>query len=225
MKPAILNAIILAISCLCSFSIAQTNHADATQSTSSASQSGEAGQSAPDGNAPPASGAKAAANDKAYTIGPEDVLRIQVWGEPRLSGDFVVRGDGRISMNLINEVEASGKTPEELGLIIADRLKSGDFMKAPSVNVAVAQVNSKKYYINGEVNKPGAYSMAVPTRVLEALTNAGGFRDFANQKKIRILRMTKEGMKEFRFDYKAVTHGKNLEQNIYLEPGDQIIVP
>jgi polysaccharide export outer membrane protein len=172
---------------------------------------------------PPASAT--GASDKIYVIGAEDVLRIQVWGELRLSGDFIVRPDGHISMNLINEIQAAGRTCQDLGNDIADRLKSGEFMRNPSVNVQVVEVRSKKYYINGEVNKPGQYFLVTPTTVLEALNNAGGFRDFANKKKIKILRTTAEGMKEFRFDYNSVTHGKKIEENILLTPGDQIIVP
>ncbi len=165
------------------------------------------------------------ATDKIYVIGAEDVLRIQVWGEVRLSGDFIVRPDGRISLNLINEIQAAGRTCRELGDDIAEHLKAGEFMRNPSVNVQVVQVRSKKYYINGEVNKPGQYYLVTPTTVLEALNNAGGFRDFANKKKIRILRTTGEGMKEFHFDYNSVIKGKKIEENISLIPGDQIIVP
>ncbi len=176
----------------------------------------------PAGNA---GGAAPAVLDKVYVIGAEDILRIQVWGELRLSGDFIVRPDGRISMNLINEIQASGKTCQGLGNDIADRLKAGEFMRNPSVNVQVVEVRSKKYYINGEVNKPGQYFLVTPTTVLEALNNAGGFRDFANKKKIRILRTSADGIKEFRFDYNSVTNGKKIDQNILLQPGDQIIVP
>jgi polysaccharide export outer membrane protein len=163
--------------------------------------------------------------DKTYVIGAEDILGIQVWGDPRLSGNFTVRPDGRISMNLINEVQASGRTCQELGDDIASKLKSGQFMRNPSVNVQILEVRSKKYYINGEVNKPGQYYLVTPTTVLEALNNAGGFRDFANTKKIRVLRTSEGKMLEFRFDYNSVIKGKKLDQNILLKPGDQIIVP
>jgi polysaccharide biosynthesis/export protein len=167
----------------------------------------------------------APSTDTMYVLGAEDILRIQVWGEVRLSGDFIVRPDGHISMNLINEVQAAGKTCQQLGNAIAERLKAGEFMRNPSVNVQVVEVRSKKYYINGEVNKPGQYYLVTPTTVLEALNNAGGFRDFANKKKIRILRTSANGMKEFRFDYNSVIKGKRIEENIQLQPGDQIIVP
>ena len=174
---------------------------------------------------PPAGPKNAPVADKVYVIGAEDILRIQVWGEARLSGDFIVRPDGRISMNLINEIQASGKTCQELGDAISDRLKAGEFMRNPSVNVQVVDVRSKKYYINGEVNKPGQYFLVTPTTVLEALNNAGGFRDFANRKKIRILRTSGNSVQEFHFDYNSVTKGKKIEENILLQSGDQIIVP
>ena len=164
-------------------------------------------------------------DEKAYVIGAEDVIRIEVWGDARLSGDFLVRPDGKISMNLIGDVTAAGKTPEALSADIGDRLKAGEFMRAPSVIVGIKDVRSKKYYLQGEVNKPGAVPLVVPTTVLEALVQAGGFRDFARKNKIRILRMKDGEQKEFKFDYNAVTKGKHLEQNIRLEPGDMIIVP
>jgi polysaccharide export outer membrane protein len=164
-------------------------------------------------------------DDKAYIIGAEDVIRIEVWGDARLSGDFLVRPDGKISMNLIGDVTASGRTPEALSNDISDRLKAGEFMRSPSVIVGIKEVRSKKYYLQGEVNKPGAVPLVVPTTVLEALVQAGGFRDFARKNKIRILRMKDGEQKEFKFDYNAVTKGKHLEQNIKLEPGDMIIIP
>jgi polysaccharide export outer membrane protein len=155
---------------------------------------------------------------KTYVIGAEDVIFIKVWRDADVSGQFLVRPDGRISVPLIGDVTATGHTPEELEKDIADRLAK--FIKDPQVNVGILSVGSKKYFILGEVNKPGAFPLVVPTNVLEALVNAGGFRDFANQTKILILRSDKH----FTFNYKQVTHGKKPEQNILLEPGDKIIV-
>ena len=156
---------------------------------------------------------------KAYVIGPEDVLRIQVWREQELSGLFSVRPDGKISMPLVGEIQAAGITPVKLGDSIAEGL--GKVMTHPEVTVGVEKVNSKKYYIQGEINKPGAYPLVIPTTVLEALVNAGGFRDFANSKKIVVLR----GSERLKFNYHEVTKGKKMDQNILLQPGDQIIVP
>jgi polysaccharide export outer membrane protein len=158
---------------------------------------------------------------KSYTIGAEDVLQIIVWGNREISGSYTVRPDGMISVPLIKEIQASGKTPGQLEEGIAQALKDRKMVIDPNVTVSVAQVHSRKYYIQGEVNKPGAYDLAVPTTILEGLVNAGGFRDFAKRSKIRILR----GSKELKFNYDQVIHAKHLEQNIMLEPGDQIIVP
>jgi polysaccharide biosynthesis/export protein len=156
---------------------------------------------------------------KAYVIGPEDVISVNVWREPANSGQFVVRPDGRIAIPLVGEVQAAGLTPERLSAAIAEGLQK--VMTHPEVTVGVERVNSKKYFIQGEINRPGAYSLAVPTNVLEALVNAGGFRDFANTRKIVILR----GTERLKFNYHEVSKGKNMEQNILLMPGDQVIVP
>ena len=157
-------------------------------------------------------------DSKTYAIGAEDVIFVKVWRDNDVSGQFLVRPDGRISVPLIGDVTASGRTPEQLEKDISERLSK--FIKDPQVNVGILSVGSKKYFILGEVNKPGSFPLVVPTNVLEALVNAGGFRDFANQTKILILR----GDKVFTFNYKQVTGGKKPEQNILLEPGDKIIV-
>ena len=158
---------------------------------------------------------------KSYTIGAEDVLTIVVWGNREISGNYTVRPDGMISVPLIKEIQASGKTPGQLEDAIAQALKDRKMVIDPNVTVSVGAVHSRKYYIQGEVNRPGAYDLAVPTTILEGLVNAGGFRDFAKRSKIRILR----GSKELKFNYDQVIHAKHLEQNVMLEPGDQIIVP
>jgi polysaccharide export outer membrane protein len=156
---------------------------------------------------------------KAYVIGAEDLISIRVWREPENSGTFVVRPDGKVSVPLVGEIQAAGLTPEKLSESIAESLQK--VMVHPEVTVGVEKVNSKKYYIQGEVNRPGSYPLVIDTTILEALVNAGGFRDFANTKKIVILR----GTERIRFNYNQVTHGKKMDQNILLKPGDQIIVP
>jgi polysaccharide export outer membrane protein len=163
----------------------------------------------------------AVANDETYVIGPEAVLQVIVWADPRLSGTFLVRSDGRISMNLIGEVVANGKTPAKLGAEIEETLKEKEILRRPQVNVQVTQINSKQYSINGEVNKPGSFPLVVPTTVMKALVNAGGFRDFANKKKIEVIR----GEQRLKFNWNEVIKGKKLEQNVFLQPGDIIIVP
>jgi polysaccharide export outer membrane protein len=171
---------------------------------------------APDPNTQP----PGAPNEHTYLIGPEDVLHILVWGNAMLTAPAMVRSDGKITVGLIGEVAAAGETPEKLSKEIADRLKAGGYLLNPKVTVSVQQINSKNFFIQGEVNKPGRYSLIVPMTVLEALVNAGGFRDFANKKDIRIIR----GDKQFKFNYNQVIKGKNRDQNIYLMPGDLIVV-
>ena len=159
-------------------------------------------------------------DDKTYQIGAQDELSILVVGEKDYSGQYLVRPDGRISMPFIGEVVAAGRTPEQLGQDVAERVTV--WVKKPQVSVMLLAVKSKKYYINGEVLKPGEYSLIVPTTVMEGLSQTGGFKEFANQKDIRILR--NGGRTVLHFNYKEILNGKKLEQNVLLEPGDIIVV-
>jgi len=160
-----------------------------------------------------------AVDPKTYVIGAQDVLSIKVWREQDFTGLYTVRPDGKITLPLIGDVQASGLTPERLG----DQLKQGlsNFINSPDVSVSLQAVGSKKFYITGEVNRPGEYVLAIPTKVFDALSNSGGFRDFANKKKIIIIR----GTDRLRFNYQDILKGKNLEQNIFLENGDTVVVP
>jgi polysaccharide export outer membrane protein len=161
----------------------------------------------------------AAVDPKSYVIGPEDIVQIRVWRENELSGLYAVRPDGKISMPLAGEIEAAGATPE----ILKERILTAllQFMNKPEVMVEIRQVNSKRYFITGEVGRPGAYSLVTPVTVLEALSNAGGLREFANGKKIVVMR----GGDRLKFNYREVIKGKNMDQNVTLKPGDHIIVP
>ena len=163
-------------------------------------------------------GVPAAVDPRSYQIGPEDVLAVRVWRQPDFTNNYVVRPDGRISIPLIGDVQAAGLTPDRLAGQIKQALTAQ--IIDPQVTIEILQVNSKKIYVMGEVNRPGPQALVVPTTALEALGNAGGFRDFANETHILILR---EG-KQLKFNYKDVTHGKHLEQNILLQNGDTIIV-
>lgn len=167
----------------------------------------------------PAMPTAAPVDPKSYQIGPEDILLVRVWREPELSQGVQVRPDGKITLPLIGEVQAAGLTPDELRTKIVEALS--EYINKPEVMVSIQSVQSRKYYIQGEVNRPGAFPLVVPTTVLEALSNAGGFREFANKKKITILRKGKL----FKFNYNDVIKGKNMEQNILLENGDYINVP
>lgn len=179
--------------------------------------------SAPEVNDPKApqesvQGTGAPVDPRSYKIGPEDILFIKVWREPELTGPVMVRPDGKISLPLIGELQAADQTPEGLGKIVTEALMK--HMNRAEVFIAVQQVNSKKYYITGEVNRPGQFPLITQTTVLQAISAAGGLREFANKKKIVIVR----GDKRLKFNYKEVIDGKNLSQNVMLESGDHIIV-
>lgn len=163
-------------------------------------------------------GAMAPVDPNSYKIGPEDVIEIKVWREPELSGVFVVRPDGRITLPLAGELEASNKTPNDL----KDEIIKGysKFVQRPEVMVGLRQIGSKKYYLVGEVLRPGVYPLIVPTTLLEALDGSGGFREFANRKKIWVVRKGKRIL----FNYQDVIKGKKMEQNILLENGDHVVV-
>ena len=158
-------------------------------------------------------------NPQSYVIGTEDVLAIHVWKEPELSRRVPVRPDGRISIPLINDVAAAGRTPNQLAAELAGALKQ--HFTEIDVSVIVEQVNSKKFYVMGAVARPGAYPLLAPTTVLEALTAAGGFRNSANTRKVLVLR----GDMRMAFDYQAVIKGKKPEQNFQLSSGDAIVAP
>lgn len=173
----------------------------------------------PSSTAPVKPETTAAVDPKSYVIGAQDVLMIRVWREQDFSGPYTVRPDGKITIPLVGDVQASGLTPERLGEQLKQALSS--YINAPDVSVSLQTVNSKKFFITGEVNRAGEYSLATPTKVFDALSNAGGFRDFANKKKIIIIR----GAERIKFNYQDILKGKSLEQNILLENGDTIVVP
>jgi polysaccharide export outer membrane protein len=154
-----------------------------------------------------------------YKIGPADTLKIQVWSEDKFSGVFTVDQDGRFVYPLVGELTAGGLTTAEVKESVEKALMK--YVVKPRVDVTVQDVQSKKYYLNGQVNHPGEYLLAVPTTILQAISKAGGLQDFANPKKIYILR----GSTKIPFNYKEVSQGKRMEQNILLLPGDTVFVP
>ena len=171
---------------------------------------------------PPATGAD---DDKGaeYRIGSDDALSIFVWRNPDLSTGVPVRPDGRIALPLINEVQAAGLTPEQLHQKLTEESKK--YMEDANITVVVREINSRRVFITGEVNKPGPYPLTSATSVLQLISLAGGLRDYANSKKIVIMR-TENGRKiSLPFNYKDVSAGKKLEQNIELKPGDTVVVP
>jgi len=175
------------------------------------------------GTASPADTAKGATADPNYIIGAQDVLSISVWKEAELTREVPVRPDGKISMPLLNDVQAAGLTPTQLANQITVSLKK--FVTDPQVTIIVTQINSQRVYILGEVNRAGAYPLLPQMTFLQALSSAGGFTQFANLKKIYLLRQENGKQQKYPFNYKDVIAGKSSEQNIVLIAGDTIVVP
>ena len=158
-----------------------------------------------------------------YVIGPEDVLAIVFWREKDLSTDAAVRPDGMVTVPLLNDVHAAGLTPEQL----RERIQAGasKFVEDPTVTVVVKAINSRKVFITGLVAKPGQYPLAGPTSVMQLIAMAGGLHEYANSKKILIMRTEGGEQVAMPFNYQDVLNRRNLKQNIELLPGDTVIVP
>ena len=167
--------------------------------------------------------AQAPAQDSSYRIGPNDILNIFVWKEAELTRDVTVMPDGKITYPLIGEITAQGLTASELKKAIADKLQN--FVTAPEVTVIVKESRSQVVYAIGKLTRPGPIALAPGMTVMQALSAAGGFTEWADTKNILIVR--REGGKEtqLRFNYKEFTSGEKLEQNILLKPGDTVVVP
>jgi polysaccharide export outer membrane protein len=155
---------------------------------------------------------------KAYKLGPEDVIAIRVWRDNELTGQYVVRPDGKITLPLAGEVAVQDKTLVEVQNQVIELYSK--FINRPEISVSLTRVGSKKYYLVGKLLRTGVFPLVVPTTVLEAINGSGGFQEFANQKKVTILR----GNKRIYFNYNDVIRGKNTEQNIMVENGDHIVV-
>jgi len=191
----------------------QANPLQTTAAPQAAAPVAEAGDQLPPARKP-AAGAKAP-----YVIGPLDVISVKVWNNTNLTSTLDVGPDGMISLPLIGQVKADGLTKEQLKEALAKSL--GEYLNSPEVDVQVLKVNSKRYFVYGEVSKPGEFPLVQETTIMDALATVGGFRDFANQKKIYLMR----GTQKFDFNYKDVSKGKHLEQNIVIQNGDRIYVP
>lgn len=158
-----------------------------------------------------------------YIIGAGDVLHLFVWKEPELTRDVTVRLDGKITVPLLGDVEAAGRTPVELGADIGKNL--GRFMTTPSVTVGIAQARSARFYVLGEVAKPGDYPFPGGINVLQALALAGGCKEYAKTDRILIIRQEGGTQIVMPVNYKRLASGRDLTQNILLRPGDTIVVP
>jgi polysaccharide biosynthesis/export protein len=181
-----------------------------------------AGRGAPPSTVPPVT-AQGVVPPPGYVIGAEDVLTVVFWREPDISGDVTVRPDGNISLPLINDIPAAGTTPEQLRTKILEG--ASRYLTDPNVTVVVKQINSRKVFITGMVNKIGAYPLVADMRVLQLISIAGGLQDYAKEEQISVVRSEKGRQVSYRFNYKEVSKGRRLEQNILLQPGDTVVVP
>ena len=158
-----------------------------------------------------------------YVIGADDVLTVMFWRDKEMSADAIVRPDGKITLPLINEVQAAGLTPDQLRERVL--VEAGRFIEDPSPSVIVKTINSRKVFITGEIGKPGPYPLMAPTTIMQLLVVAGGLKDYAHSEKITIMRNENGKPTSYRFNYKEFVKNKNLRQNIELKPGDTVIVP
>lgn len=158
-----------------------------------------------------------------YVIGIPDLLRITVWKNPDLSVDVPVRNDGKISVPLLDDVQAEGLTPAELKEVISERL--AEYITAPDVTVIVLQPNSRVVTVMGAVARAGIVSLNKETRVMDAIAAMGGFSTWAKRSDVRVLRPTDDGVVSYRFNYGAYVAGKEPDSNIVLQPGDTVVVP
>src|SRR5437899_10765276 len=167
--------------------------------------------------------ASRAGEEATYKIGPQELLRIDVWKEDQLTRTVPVRPDGKVTLPLLNDVQAAGLTPMQLAGVISEGLKK--YVNNPRVTVTITEINSRRIYVTGEVARAGAFPLLPNMTVLQALSSSGGFSQFARLKNIYVLRVEDGKQVKHPFNYKEVVKGKNPEQNILLEPSDVIVVP
>ena len=158
-----------------------------------------------------------------YVIGPEDILTIIFWREKDLSSEVVVRPDGRISLPVLQDVNAAGLTPEQLRDSLTKTAER--FVEDPNVTVVVKEIRSRRVFITGMVSKPGPYNITAPMTVVQLIAFAGGVLEYADAKNIVVMRKENGRDRAFKFNYKDVIKQKNVEQNIALKPGDIVLVP
>lgn len=195
----------------------------ATNAAAKGAAAAPAAAAEPAKTAPPAASATPATPAE-YRLGAGDLLDIQVWHEPEISGKVPIRPDGKIAIPLAGEITAAGLTPGQLKTIITEKLRA--YISVPAVTVIVEQVNSRSYNVLGRVAHPGTYVLNSRTRVLDALARAGGLSEFAHPDHIYILRANAAGeVKKLKFDYKHVIAGRDDAQDIVIQPGDTVVVP
>jgi len=171
----------------------------------------------------PSGGAASAAEEADYVLGVEDRLTVVVWKEPDLTRTVVIRPDGKISLPLAGEIEAAGRSPKELTAAISEALAR--YIRDPVVTVVVEEINNFKVYVLGEVRRPGELLLRRKTRLLQAIALAGGLTEFADKSNVQIIRREGSGREvRIRIDYRKLASGERPETNLYLEPGDTIVV-
>lgn len=158
-----------------------------------------------------------------YVIGADDQLAIIFWREKDMSAEVVVRPDGKISLPLLNDIQATGLTPEQLRVALTEA--ANKYIEDPTVTVVVKAINSRRVFVTGQVGKPGPYPLTAPTTVLQLIALAGGVSEYAKSEEIAVMRTENGKTTNFKFNYKDVIKGKKLEQNLVLKPGDTVIVP
>jgi polysaccharide export outer membrane protein len=174
--------------------------------------------SAPAPNAP-----KGIAPPTDYVIGPDDQLSVVFWRDKDMSADVTVRPDGKITLPLLNDIQAAGLSPDQLREKVTDQAKR--YVEDPQPTIVVRMINSRKVFITGQVAKPGPYSLMAPTTVLQLISMAGGLTEYAHGKKISIMRTENGRQIAYHFNYNDIAAGKNMRQNIELKPGDTVVVP
>jgi polysaccharide export outer membrane protein len=192
------------------------------RSASSAAQDKKEEGKGSNGQATPAA-IQTAVEEPAYKIGAQDLLKIDVWREEQLTRTVPVRPDGKVTLPLLNDVQAAGLTPMQLAGVISEGLKK--YINNPQVTVTITEINSRRIYVTGEVARAGAFPLLPNMTVLQALSSSGGFTQFARLKNIYVLRVEDGKQVKHPFNYKEAVNGKNPEQNILLQPGDVIVVP
>jgi len=217
--PAIVSGVVL-------LTLASGASAQGTASTAPATPpkpSPQAKPAGPAGNPPLTAPAPGVPLPPDYVIGAEDVLSVFFWRDEDLTRDVVVRPDGKISLPLLNDMQAAGLTPTQLRERLVEAAKR--FVENPTATVVVKELNSRKVFITGAIANPGSYPLTAPTTVLQLIAKAGGVSEFANSNNITIVRHEGGRQIPIRFNYKDVKNGRNLGQNIELKPDDTVIVP
>jgi polysaccharide export outer membrane protein len=158
-----------------------------------------------------------------FVLGPYDVLTVLFWRDKDMSGEVAVRPDGRISLPLLNDIQAAGLTPEQLRDVITKA--AAKYVDDPTVTIVVKEINSRRVFITGQVTKRGQYSLTGPTTVLQLIAMAGGVLEYADAKHIVVMRTVNGQSQSLPFNYKDVVRRKNLKQNIELKSGDTVVVP